>query len=144
MYIFIRYISFRHVHRSIARTFACWICTKSTKSSLTSKYWKFCSITSITCVHTTKTWRNCQVFCLNAWRLNINSNFYRTWLCCHCHCGDPRGFHCFQFESAKYVCNMGDWLVSFQKDLRLLKFSPPTFEYKIHYVEVDLYYFKYL
>ena len=25
-----------------------------------------------------------------------------------------------------------------------LKFNPPTFEYKIHYVEVDLYYFKYL
>ena len=26
----------------------------------------------------------------------------------------------------------------------LLKYNPPTFEYKIHFVEVDLYYFKYL
>jgi len=25
-----------------------------------------------------------------------------------------------------------------------LKYNPPTFEYKIHSVEVDLYYFKYL
>ena len=33
---------------------------------------------------------------------------------------------------------------SFEAKSFPLKFNPPTFEYKIHSVEVDLYYFKYL
>ena len=32
----------------------------------------------------------------------------------------------------------------FEPEFFPLKFNPPTFEYKIHSVEVDLYYFKYL
>ena len=46
---------------------------------------------------------------------------------------------CVERERETCVLPKGFKPESFQ-----LKYNPPTFEYKIHSVEVDLYYFKYL